>query len=155
MLFRSGGNAGPMQTRIPPIGIVARGSTETLAVADPEIARVIETIRERACGELDIDELAGVAGLPRWKLEKRFRDSVGHSIHEDIVRCRLAAAQRLLRGTSLPLKIVAPRAGFHSVPYMITVFRRRFGVTPAQFRRLERSHAIVTHADGDEAGHED
>jgi len=141
----------PLETRIPPVGIVARTSSETLAVADPEVARVIETIRTRACGNLDIEELAAVYGLPRWKLEKRFRECVGHSIHDDIARVRLAEAERLLRGTGLPLKAIAPRAGFRSVPYMITVFRRRHGITPARFRKLERGRDIVT-ADDEQTG---
>ncbi len=128
---------------VPPIGIVARASTETLAVADPVIASVIETIRDRACGGLTVEALAEISGVVRWKLEKRFRDVVGHSIHEDIVRVRVAEAQRLLRGTSLPLKAIVPRAGFRSIPYMITVFRRRFGITPAKFRRIEQGNKIA------------
>lgn len=134
---------------VPPIGIVPRASTETLAVADPVIARVIETIRERACEALTVEDLATMFGLPRWKLEKQFKEVVGHSIHDDIVRVRLAEAQRLLRGTDLPLKAIAPRSGFHSVPYMITVFRRRFGITPARFRRIERGRTVASF-DGDE-----
>jgi LacI family transcriptional regulator len=134
----------PEHVLVPPIGIVPRASTEMLAVTDPVIAGAIETIRERACGGLTVEEMAPLSGLPRWKLEKRFKDVVGHSIHDDIVRIRLAEAQRLLRGTDLPLKAIAPRCGFRSAPYMITVFRRRFGITPARFRRIERGPSVVT-----------
>ena len=134
-------------TLVPPIGIVARRSTETLAVADPAIGKTIETIRERAFGNISVAELAEIAGVARWKLEKRFCEAVGHSIHEDIVRVRLAEVQRLLRTTDLPLKAIAPRTGFRSVPYLVTVFRRRFATTPAQFRRLEQRGMIVTAED--------
>jgi LacI family transcriptional regulator len=135
--------ARPVSTLVPPVGIVPRASTETLAVADHEIAVVIETIRERACGKLSVTDLAAIVGMPRWKLEKRFREIVGHSIHEDIVRVRCAEAQRLLKTTNLPLKAIAPRTGFRSVPYMITVFQRRFATTPAQFRKLEQHASVV------------
>jgi LacI family transcriptional regulator len=133
-----------LATLVPPIRIVSRTSTETLAAADPMVAKIIEMIRERACGTLSVNDLTKITGLARWKLEKQFRDIVGHSIHEDIVRVRLAAAQELLRTTDLPLKAIAPRTGFPSVPYLITVFRQRFATTPAQFRRLEQSRAVVT-----------
>ena len=129
---------------VPPIGIVPRASTDTLAVRDPAVARVIQTIRDRASQRLSVEELVTISGLVRWKLEKQFKDMVGHSVHDDIVRVRLAESQRLLRSTDLPLKVIAPRAGFHSVPYMITVFRRRFGITPARFRRLERGKTIAS-----------
>jgi AraC-like DNA-binding protein len=36
--------------------------------------------------------------------------------------------------TDLPLKTIAPRAGFRSIAYMTTVFRRHFGTTPAALR---------------------
>ncbi len=151
-------SAGPVNVLVPPIGIVPRASTDTLAVRDAVIADVIHTIRARACDGPSVEDLATHSGLARWKLEKQFKDVVGHSVHDDIVRVRLAEAQRLLRTTDLPLKVIAPRAGFHSVPYMITVFRRRFGITPARFRRLERGRTVATAEgsecddDGDDAG---
>jgi len=132
----------PPETAIPPAEIVARASTETFAVADQVIARVIEAVRERACKGLTIADLVAVADMARWKLEKRFKEIVGHSIHEDMVRVRLAETRRLIRTTDLPLKVVATRSGFHSVAYMTTVFRRSFGITPAVFRRLEQGSVV-------------
>lgn len=138
----------PDDTAIPPATIVARASTETFAVADQVIARVIEAVRDRACKGLTIADLVSVAGMPRWKLEKRFKEIVGHSIHDDMVRVRLAETRRLIRTTDLPLKVVAIRSGFHSVAYMTTVFRRSFGITPAVFRRLEQGSVVRSpHAD--------
>lgn len=141
---RHGGDAAvmPPRTLIPPQAIFPRASTDTFAVADPVIARVIAAVRDRACRDLTIADLVGLAGLPRWKLEKQFKQAVGHSIHDDIVRVRLAEAQRLIGTTDLPLKVVAARTGFHSVTYMTTLFRRRFGITPARFRRVERGSVV-------------
>jgi LacI family transcriptional regulator len=139
-----GGAHVPPVVLIPPAGLFPRASTETFAVADPVIARVIEAVRDRACGRLSIAELVEIAGLPRWKLEKQFKAAVGHSIHDDIVRVRLAEASRLIRTTDLPMKEVASRAGFHSVAYLTTIFRLRFGTTPARFRRVEQGGVVQT-----------
>jgi LacI family transcriptional regulator len=81
--------AGPMPSRtvIPPVGVVARRSTDTLAVADPIVAAAIRTIRERAVMGLGIAELVAGSKLSRWQLEDRFRREVGRSIHEDICTC--------------------------------------------------------------------
>ena len=51
-----------------------------------------------------------------------------------MLHVRLNEARRLLTATDLPLREVAPRAGFRSVPYMTTLFRRHFGTTPAALR---------------------
>lgn len=139
---RPNGQRVPRSTFVPPTTVVARGSTQTIAVADPTIAQMLEMVRAGACDGLTIADLIDVAGLPRWKLEKRFKDVVGHSIHEDIVRVRLAEARRLIQTTSLPLKSVARRSGFRTVAYMTTIFGRRFGITPARFRRFERGSVV-------------
>jgi len=134
------GPAVPIRTVVPPIGVVARRSTDTLAVEDPAVARVIRTIRERACGPLAIAELVAASGLSRWQVEERFRRLVGRSIRDDILEVRLAEARRLVTTTDLPLKVIAPRAGFRSIAYMTTVFRRHFGTTPAALRLAARGN---------------
>jgi LacI family transcriptional regulator len=120
------------------IGVVARRSTDTLAVEDPAVAHVIRTIRERAWGPLAIADLVAESGLSRWQVEERFRRLVGRSIRDDILEVRLAEARRLVTTTDLPLKTVTPRAGFRSIAYMTTVFRRHFGTTPAALRAAAR-----------------
>ena len=129
-----GGRPVPARSVVPPIGVVARRSTDTLAVEDPAVARVIRTIRERAFGPLAIADLVAESGLSRWQVEERFRQLVGRSIRDDILEVRLAEARRLVTTTDLPLKTIAPRAGFRSIAYMTTVFRRHFGTTPAALR---------------------
>lgn len=124
----------PRCTLVPPVGVVARRSTDTLAVDDPVIAAAIRTIRERAANGLEIAELVTASKLSRWQLEDRFRRLVGRSIHDDILHVRLNEARRLVTTTDLPLKLIAPRSGFRSVAYMTTLFRRHFNATPAALR---------------------
>ncbi len=128
----------PPRTVVPPVGVVARRSTDTLAVADPVIAAAIRTIRERAVLGLGIAELVAGSKLSRWQLEDRFRRVVGRSIHDDMLFVRLNEARRLITTTDLPLKQVAPRSGFRSVAYMTTLFRRHFTTTPAALRTSAR-----------------
>ena len=131
----------PLRTVVPPIGVVARRSTDTLAVADPIVAAAIRSIRERATQGLGIDDVVRASPLSRWQLEERFRRVVGRSIHDDILHVRLAEARRLVTTTDLPLKAVVPRTGLSSVAYMTTLFRRHFGTTPAALRAASRGRA--------------
>jgi glucosamine-6-phosphate deaminase len=134
----------PIHTVIPPLRVVTRGSTDTVAVDDPLIAWAVATIRERACRGLNAQELAKLAGVSRWMIERRFRSLIGHSIHDDIARLRLAEAERLVRTTQLPMREVAARSGFHSVSYLTTAFRRKIGTTPALLRHLEQGRLATT-----------
>ena len=133
--IRPGSRSRPERIKVPPIGVIARGSTQTVAVADPVVASVIRFVGERACERVGIRDVVRVSGLSRWMLEDRFHRAVGHSIHDEILRVRLAEAERLVTTTDLPLKVIAPRAGFLSVSYMTTLFRRHRGTTPAAMRR--------------------
>jgi LacI family transcriptional regulator len=130
----------PRLTIVPPLGVVPRRSTDTLAVNDPEVATAIRLIRERATQGMGIAEIVRASRLSRWQLEDRFRRTVGRSLHDDILEVRLAEARRLVTTTDLPLKEVAPRAGFRSITYMTTLFRRRFDTTPAALRTASQGH---------------
>lgn len=140
----AGRDALPARLIVPPVGVVARRSTDTLAVADPVIAAAIRHIRERATRDLSIADLVQESHLSRWQLEERFRRVVGRSMHDDILHVRLGEARRLVTTTDLPLKAVAPRAGLSSVTYMTTLFRRHFRMTPAAMRAASRGASSAT-----------
>ena len=134
-----GAAVGERRVVVPPIGVVARTSTDTLATADAEVLQALQSLRTDPWHKPRADELAAAVGMSRSSLEHRFRAAVGRSIHEEHVRLRLAATRKLIVETDLPLKAVAMRAGFPSLQYMTTFVRRHTGVTPARLRTIERT----------------
>jgi LacI family transcriptional regulator len=123
---------------VPPIGVVARASTDTLATSDPAVFETLHAIRRSPWRRPAVEALAAAVSLSRASLESRFKAAVGRSIHEEYIRLRLAATRRLITTSDLPLKTVATRTGFPSVQYMTTFLRRHTGLTPARMRALER-----------------
>ena len=117
-----------------PLRVCPRRSTDSLAVADPELAAVVETIWERASEDLGIDELANIAAMSRRKLELRFREVLGCSVAEEIRRIRLEKARQLIISTSLSVYRVAIATGFSSGPYLTHAFHKHFGATPSELR---------------------
>jgi AraC-like DNA-binding protein len=65
-----------------------------------------------------------------------FRREFGCSVGEYVRLRRLEEAARLLRTGTLALAAIAQVAGFADQSHFSNAFRRRFGLTPAQFRRL-------------------
>ena len=131
-------SAAPPKIIVPPIGVVARASTDTLATSDPLVFETLHAIRRTPWRRPAIEALAAAVGLSRTSLESRFKGAVGRSIHEEYIRLRLAATRRLITTSDLPLKTVAARTGFPSVQYMTTFVRRHTGLTPARLRALEK-----------------
>jgi LacI family transcriptional regulator len=130
------GEAGPgEEVFIPPLGIVARPSSDVIALDDREVAEAIGFIRRRACDGLGVDEICRELALSRSTLQRRFRAALGRTIHDEIVRVRLAHARELLAETDMPIAKIAERCGFGHQEYLGAVFRARFGQTPASFRR--------------------
>jgi len=124
----------PSAAAVPPRGIVARASTDVLAIADPDLARAVRYVREHACGPIRVGDVLRAACMSRARLEPRFKQLLGRTIHQEIDRLRIARVQELLRTTAAPLKRIAAQAGYRYPEYMMRVFREATGKTPSEYR---------------------
>ncbi|MGV3614836.1 MAG: helix-turn-helix domain-containing protein [Fimbriimonas sp.] len=84
-------------------------------------------------------ELAGVS-LPH--LCRTMRTRVGQSPTEFINDLRVRNATALLSTTHLDLGEIAERCGFESLSYFHRQFRRRVGMPPLAYRRIEASRVV-------------
>jgi LacI family transcriptional regulator len=134
----------PRPILIPPACVIARRSSEILASDEESVVRAVRFIRAHACQRIHVRDVLREARLSRTAIEPRFKAVVGRTIHQEIQRTRLAQAQELLAGTDLPIKQVAHRCGFQYVQYLIRVFKRTTGCTPAQYRRRRRNSQPAT-----------
>lgn len=125
----------PDETRIPPLGISRRQSTDVLAVDDPHIAQALRFIREHACDPIDVSDVLRAVPLSRRILEQRFVQLINHTPHAEILAVRLNRAKQLIAETKLSLGEIAIRAGFEHPEYLSVVFKREEGVSPREFRQ--------------------
>jgi LacI family transcriptional regulator len=130
---------GPQEVVVEPLRVVARRSTEVIAVEDRHVARALRFIRDQVRQPIGVDDVVKAAGISRRGLEIRFRRALGRSIRSEIQRVRLAFVRQLLSETNLPAQRIAELAGFSSLPYLSNVFHREVGFTPAEYRRRSRS----------------
>ena len=119
---------------VPPREIVARMSTDVVAVEDPLVAEAIRFIRERACDGADVAAVCRHVCRSRGALEPRFKKVLGRTVHEELQRVRLGRVRELLTATDLPIKQIAREAGFRYPEYLMRVFRRSTGKTLKQYR---------------------
>lgn len=122
-------------TLIPPLGVVARRSTETLAIDDQQIAAVMRFIRNHACDGINVDDVVQNTSLSRSTLDRRFARYFGHSPSDEILRLRIERVKQLLIETTWSLPQIAHRSGFVHPEHMGVLFRRKVGQTPGEFRR--------------------
>ncbi len=126
---------------VAPLGIAVRRSTDALAIDDPDVSAAVRFIRQHACEGISVKQLLDEVPTSRRNLERRFRTLLGHSPHEEIVRCRVERAQQLLQTTDLPLKTIAKRIGVAHAEYVNVIFRKLTGQSPGAYRRKFRKHS--------------
>lgn len=130
------GEAAPPRVRIPPRGVVPRGSAEAAReVEDEAVAEALRYIRANADKPLSVDEVVEHVGGSRRRLEYAFRRHLGRSPHAEILRAHLDLAKRLLIGTDPPITRIARLAGFDDARHFSTMFRKREGASPRDYRR--------------------
>lgn len=123
---------------IEPLGVIARASSDVLAIEDAEVSAAVRFIRERACTGINVSDVLAEVPLSRRVLEARFKKQLGRSPHVEIDRVRLERVKELLRETDQPLSEIARRAGYEHVEYLSVAFKRKFGRPPSEYRRLHR-----------------
>lgn len=138
----AGENVESLSTLVKPIGVIARQSTDVLAIDDRHIAAALRQIRERACDGLNVEELLRSVPLSRSVLERRFAQLLGKSPKEEILRVRLDRVRRLLSESELPIAEVAQKAGFEHPEYMSRLFKKKLGTTPGEFRKLAGTNRL-------------
>lgn len=120
---------------IAPIGVVTRQSTDVLAIEDRSVAKVVRFIREHACEGINVKDVLRHNPQSRRLLEARFKETLGHSPHDEILNVRIARVKALLVETDLSLELISEQCGFAYVEYLSVVFKRVVGVPPSTYRR--------------------
>ena len=83
---------------------------------------------------LDVDDLAGAAGLSRAHFSREFRRAFGESPHAYLLTRRLERAASLLRGTDRSVAEICFSVGLRSVGSFTTSFTRTYGTSPTAYR---------------------
>ncbi|HRR32926.1 MAG TPA: DNA-binding transcriptional regulator [Kiritimatiellia bacterium] len=121
---------------IPPGNVVARRSTETLAVEEPVLTGLVGEIREHLAEPFGVEFIVGRTRMSRRQVERLFRRGLGCPPYALINRLRVERACRLLETErGLPLTRVAEACGFTSLRHFRIVFQRTTGHSPAVHRK--------------------
>ncbi len=135
-LLMRGGETPREPIRIGPRGLVSRRSTDVLAVEDPGVAAAIQYIREHACDGIRVGDVVRQTDVSWSVLEREFKRLLGWNPKDEILRIRIARAERLLAESDLPLKEIARRCGFSGEKYFSDAFCRATHSRPGAYRHL-------------------
>ena len=103
------------------------------------IGEVLEYLNTHYQQQVSIDQLARTACRSRRNFFLHFRNTVGCSPIQYLIRIRISRAIELLLYTELPIYDIAIRCGFSDSNYFCKVFHAQTGVSPRHYRLKNHS----------------
>lgn len=117
---------------------------EVAAISDPNRSRlqfVLRYIHEHLTDKILVDQLCHKAYLSRNAFFKWFREQLGITPLEYIIRERIKLAKELLSTRRMSLFEVSLQCGFSDVNYFVRLFKKVEGITPKVYQRLSGFYA--------------
>ena len=103
-------------------------------IISPWLREADDMIRELYVSSIALSAVARAGGVAPATLARSYRAAFRITVGERIRQLRIERAVRELLESEEPLSSIALRAGFYDQSHFTNLFRRRFGVTPAQYR---------------------
>lgn len=99
-----------------------------------EIFKCIQYISNHVNQNISVEQLAEILHIDRSTLSKKFKRELGFNISNFIMHRKLEEAKTLLRYTDKSVSEISAYLCFSSQAYFQNVFKKKYGVTPRNFR---------------------
>jgi AraC family transcriptional regulator len=115
--------------------LVRKRGLEQTHRSDGRLRSALDYLEANYRRRLSVAEVAGQCGIHPSYLAELFRVRYATSIGEWVRNRRLDFVRDALRNPAMPISRIAIKAGFADQSHLTRLFRARFGVTPAEYRR--------------------
>ncbi|HET9956930.1 MAG TPA: AraC family transcriptional regulator [Polyangiaceae bacterium] len=103
----------------------------------------VDYIEARLHDDLEIARIAKEAGLSQWHFQRIFKSLTGETLKTYIRSRRFAKALELLSSTQLRVLDIALLSGFESQEAFARAFKKAFGMTAQDYRKLGKRNVFV------------
>ena len=119
---------------------------ETPTYLNKRHAALAKAVHERLTadgfGHITTKQLAAELGVSVTALKMSFKSVYGAPMYQYQKDLRLQKAQQLLRETTLPVAAIAEEVGYTNPAKFSSAFKKRFGVSPTEYKRNTIGTAI-------------
>ncbi len=123
---------------IPPKGVVARQSTDILAVPHPAVVKALRFIKENYHNSITLEDIGTDAGMSKRGMEKAFLKYLHRSPAAELRRIRLDNAKRMLTETNEKVETIARECGYSNSSNLSFAFNKDAGLSPRAYRNAFR-----------------
>ena len=85
--------------------------------------------------EITLNELATMVDMSKYYFLRLFKQSMGITPHQYLIKQRMKKAKQLLQQGKLSIIEVAAECGFSNQSHFAKVFHKNIGITPRAYRK--------------------
>lgn len=104
-----------------------------------DVYKSIQYIKQHTNQAISVSDVASYVGKSRSYLSRCFKKELGFQMNEFIMRCKLEEAKSLLTYTDKSISEISNYLCFSSQAYFQNVFKKKYGVTPNEYRKRPAS----------------
>ena len=109
-------------------------SKEPISHLSSSIDQVIDYIHHHFNQQLTLDQLAAMTGLSSRQFYRLFKQQTGQTFLQYLQNIRMNKSCELLRNSTKKISEIANIVGYRDLKFFHSIFKRRIGVTPKQYR---------------------
>jgi AraC-like DNA-binding protein len=94
---------------------------------------------------ISLKEISKHIGLSIGHLSSIYKHETGTTINQAIINKKMVTACRYLKQTDRTIKDIATLTGYYSVNYFYLQFKKKYGITPSQYRHAGMRTVLRTH----------
>lgn len=134
MRYAIGGVALEGDVLVDAVDVVERQSSNFFSVEDEVVSSAMRFIYENRNEPIGVEDVVQACPVSRRVLYRRFKQSLGRSIAEEIRMVRMNHAAQIILHTNFSLPDIADQLGFDSPHNFSRAFLREKGITPHKYR---------------------
>jgi two-component system response regulator YesN len=98
-------------------------------------------MQQRYWDKFSLSAVARQVGMSKYRLSHRFREELGVTFRDYLLKVRLERAKALLAADDVSISEVAQMVGFGDLPRLDKLFKRYTGFSPSAYRSITRSRS--------------
>lgn len=117
-----------------------RVKTENKEEIDARIQQAIELLNKHFNKKISEDVVSNQIGLSKYYFSHLFKRNTGVSFKKYLIEKRLFEVVKLIKTTNLKINAIPSKCGFSNYSLFFREFKKKFNITPNQFRNLTRAY---------------